>query len=197
RRPRREEWNFLRLARTAIDDGATREPAHNADRACLDVPEARSDDARDDYEDTDEDCGYQVEACHGRGSAMVIARRRVEALWADGDSRSPTRPARSRAEIRDRATIASIVDRLDAGPLTGSHLPRCRAFRRVQRRQQLDDLPVELHRDETVAVRVEARDGASLIAHDALERLRGCRREAEQESPQRGDQPPLEEQAGT
>ena len=51
---------------------------------------------------------------------MGIARRRVEALWADGDSRSPTRPARSSAEIRDRATIASIVNRLNAEPVAGS-----------------------------------------------------------------------------
>jgi hypothetical protein len=126
---------------------------------------------------------------------MVIARRRVEALWADGDSRPPTRPARSCAEIRDRATVA-IVDRLDPEPVASSHSSRYAAFVAVQGRKELDDLPVELHRDEAVAVRVEIHDGASLIVYDALERLRGFGREAEQESPQRGDQPPLEEQAG-
>src|SRR5512144_3134874 len=85
----------------------------------------------------------------------------------DGDPGSPTRPARSGAEIRYCAAIASVVDGFDAKPVAGAHVSRSRTLRRVQRGEELNDLPVELHCDEAVAICIEARDRASFIAHHA------------------------------
>ena len=56
-------------------------------------------------------------------------------------------PGALRAEIRDCAAIARVVDRLDAQPITGSHLPRGRSLACVQCRKQLHDLPVQLDAD--------------------------------------------------
>ena len=39
-------------------------PAHDANGACFDVAQERRNDARDDYEDSNEDRAYQVDVHH-------------------------------------------------------------------------------------------------------------------------------------
>ena len=63
---------------------------------------------------------------------------------------------------------------------------------RRERREKLDDLAVDVHRDEATAIGVEARDGPGIVLDDALQRQRWPGLEAEEKAPERAHGEQLE-----
>src|SRR4051812_9166928 len=86
---------------------------------------------------------------------------------------------------RNDTAITAIVDFLYPETVASTDADTSYPILRTQRRQHLHDLPINLGRDESVTIRIEARHGAHLVLQHALDRQRGRRGEPHQEIPHR------------
>jgi hypothetical protein len=94
--------------------------------------------------------------------------------------------------LRDRASTSRGVYLRDTHEITGANAYATRALVRRERREELNELSVELEGDEAVAVGIEAGDGAGLVFDRSLERRGFAGFEAEEESPEGADECCLE-----
>jgi hypothetical protein len=172
-----EERDFFRLTGSAIDHRASGEPTHEPNRARLHVAQERRDDHWDDDEDSDDDSYCDDHDVRHMGDCGG----RVERL------------ARG---LRDRASTSLCVYRRNAHEITGANAYATRALVRCERREELNELSVELEGDEAVAVRVEAGDGAGFVFDRGLEGRGFAGFEAEEKSPKGADEGGFEGDSG-
>jgi hypothetical protein len=98
--------------------------------------------------------------------------------------------------LSDRASTSRGVYLRDAHEITGANPYATRALFRCERREELNELSVELEGDEAVAVRVEAGDGAGFIFYRRFESGGFAGFEAEEESPEGADEGSFEGYSG-
>jgi hypothetical protein len=98
--------------------------------------------------------------------------------------------------LRDRASTSLCVYRRNAHEITGANAYATRALVRCERREELHELSVELEGDEAIAIRVKAGDGAGFIFDRGLEGQGFAGFEAEEESPEGGDEKCFEGDSG-
>src|SRR5689334_10181890 len=94
-----------------------------------------------------------------------------------------------------RAAVARGVDVVDGHRVTGANAQSGGAVVAVQRAEELDELSVDLERDDAVALGIEARRRPRFVADAALETERGRGLEAEEHVPERTDHEQLEPEA--
>src|SRR5215212_7880441 len=107
---------------------------------------------------------------------MTIAAMRMS-VFMDGRMKEVVRSPVGNA---DDTAMARGVDAGNADEITGANACAARAVVRGECGEQLHDLTVDVERDESLAVRVEAHHGAGVVLDRALERRSGRGLEAEQ-----------------
>src|SRR5689334_23962520 len=96
----------------------------------------------------------------------------------------------------DGAAIARGVDARDANDVARADARAARAIVRSERRQELHDLPIDIQRDQPLAIRVESHHRSSVVLDRALERRGRSGLEAEEQAPERADDQPFERRRG-
>src|SRR5215207_823345 len=123
---------------------------------------------------------------------MTIAAIRMS-VFMDGRMKEVVR---SPVGDADDTAMARGVDAGNADEITGANACAARAVVRGECGEQLHDLAVDVERDESLPVRVEAHHGARVVLYRALERHGGRRLEAEEHPPERTDEQSFERGSG-
>jgi hypothetical protein len=95
-------------------------------------------------------------------------------------------------EDSNGAATARRIDFGDAHEIAGADANATRTIVGGERREQLNDLSIDIDRNEAAAICVEAGDGTRIVFDGAFERDGRSRLEAEEEAPDRPDEERLE-----